>query len=325
MLKSTEIAERIKETYGRNALSLTLSRLEHFYLRLYRATGLEEYALPVALEWLANEDNLVEVVASLGDRGMIKRASEKVFEEYETWDRKKFIVRKKIYEKHKELLLYILLAQWLVKQKNYKLEGSFYKKIFTFFSQLDLKKEFFSDLDVLKYDPIHVINTVYYLYQAGVVDLRRELKDKFCQVFLASEKFSGYMYENMVYGLTHFIIADSGFYQHYIKRADFEWVFDYFEGNTERILKEINVDIIGEVGMCYKLCRQKGKVRRLCEKFVRDSFDEKLGYIPRKGKDLSRTAHRNIVAYLLLVENDRFYEGPDLSRVNFLKEKFVEN
>ena len=79
---------------------------------------------------------------------------------------------------------------------------------------------------------------MYYLYQTGVVDLRRELKDKFCQVFLASEKFSGYMYENMVYGLTHFIIADSGFYQNYAKGADFEWVFDYFEGNTERIFKE---------------------------------------------------------------------------------------
>ena len=98
-------------------------------------------------------------------------------------------------------------------------------------------------------------------------------------------------------------------------KDEFSWILDYFRDNIDDIIETKNIDILAEVGLCFKLCKVKDEILEKIKKVILDSFDVNLGYIPRKSGSLEDSEHTNIIAYLFLHDFKKLYRGPDLSEL----------
>lgn len=140
------------------------------------------------------------------------------------------------------------------------------------------------------------VDFVYNYYLDGDGGVKREL-DK-------SE------FRTLVYNMTHIIIADSGFYQDYV--SDNLWINKFLAKNIDLILSKCNLDIIAEVGLCFKLGRQ--------EKIYSDAVFKVDSYILDKYEGrfinddyLVKKEHTNCVIMLLFMNIDCWNKGPFVS------------
>ncbi len=137
--------------------------------------------------------------------------------------------------------------------------------------------------------------------------------ENFHSFFLQEKNESFYKFQNKIYGLTHFIICDSHYYQKFASKRKNEWILKILEKEISKILKT-NVDLIAEVGLCFKLCRKFSSVIEIIEKYLVRSFNWKLKYYPYAGKSLAKAEHRNVLAYMFLKEFKKLYPGPNLKK-----------
>ena len=105
-----------------------------------------------------------------------------------------------------------------------------------------------------------------------------------------------------IYALTHVVINASSFYQQYVNYNDCSWIFDSYRSNYIQILKKASPDIIAEVGLSYKLCRQTRRPEfSKLQKHLMKFYNSQLGMIPRKNtQSLNSIEHRNTLAIMAL-------------------------
>jgi hypothetical protein len=119
-------------------------------------------------------------------------------------------------------------------------------------------------------------------------------------------------YQNKLYGMTHFIIADSR-YQRLVPELKYCWILDYFDTNIAQILSWAKPDVVAEVGLCFRLCGlHDHRVVELVKERLAQAFDEDRGIIPSAASevDFDSSEHRNAVAYLVFFPWDTLREGP---------------
>jgi hypothetical protein len=148
-------------------------------------------------------------------------------------------------------------------------------------------------------------NQVYWLRQLG----EAELVDDYIAALRATypdatdEALSDQQFRNKLYGLTHLVLAASGYYRWPVAERDHQWVFDYFRTHLDAIERRGTQDLLAEIGVCFLLAGldDAPALQRIRERIAASVLTEH-GVIPSsKGSvDLQTVEHRNSIAILLL-------------------------
>jgi hypothetical protein len=236
--------------------------------------------------------------------------------------------RKKIYiyKNKPELFFNILLIRYLFLAKTYKLDSlevftNYYQKAIKYINSVGMFNFLIAD-EMVENNPSAIANNVYYLDYLGIKLNKNQITRKIKDYWLSKKPKDVLEWRNKIYGLTHLIIAATYFYQRFVSKDQFIWILDLFNNEIEEIISNTNVDVVAEVGLCFKLCKEK-KSRALdkAREYVLSKYDPRCGYIVKEESEgsLEKAEHRNIIAVLLLSDFSRFNLGPDM--LSYLKER----
>jgi len=126
-------------------------------------------------------------------------------------------------------------------------------------------------------------------------------------------KISKEEYQSFVYSMTHIIIADSKYYQRFV--SGHKWIIDYFVNNIEMIVNRTTLDILAEVGLCLRLCRQDKKYVRLIESIKKQLVAKiKWQKLATDTEYLHKREHTNSILIMLLADNKKFNAPYKLSK-----------
>ena len=314
------IAQAIRATYEGKFSELDQNAQAHFAVRIFRATGatpnLDALTIDVA-RWV---HDLERQLAGLSKEGYIERESrEMLATRGEVTD--VLQARNEMFESRMEMLFHRRVLYVAQKLRDFGLhDGPFratYEAARRHLKRVDFAG-FLLDPEVIRTYAAHTSNLVFWLKRIGVADLEADYTRAFKDVFMAvdDDQMSAADYQNKLYGLTHFIIGDSHYYQRTVPAGKYRWILDYFDRHIIEILSWSKSDIVAEIALCYKLCGLPDhRVVRLAEEHLVKAFDPELGFIPSEtgSTDFSISEHRNALAYLVLADWDRLHEGPRLS------------
>jgi len=314
------VAKKILNKYEDNLFRLRPKYQGHFAIRMWRITSDSRYLYPALFHYLVLKEQFKRQVSHLDSPEYIRNFSEQMLaEKFKTAKGK---IRRRILEQkqhqefvfHKKLLELSYYIHCLGMSSGDLLPQ--FEQAKEFLSRVNFEEVLLDSQIVRMYTP-QAVNYVYYLKFLGLIDLEEKFIALFREIFRpeADIKLDKIEYENMLYGLTHFIIAGSGYYQNYVSPEKYGWILEYLNKHIDEILARSKPDVVAEVGLCFKLCGQKNhRVVALSQKKTVEAFDPKQGLIPpKKGKaSLNKSEHRNAVAYLLLTDFDRLYPGPNL-------------
>lgn len=319
----TEIVKEITQSFEEQLFSFKPASQAHFATRLWRLSGEEKYLPPVFAHFQLQTLKMAEHLYHLEKKNYLRKEALQVLTEWEPAG-KRGREKKTMYGKNTDLLFYTRLVHYLFLVASYGLEKIFEEPYSLAkkhlgqvpFSRLLLNKEF------IKADPSIAVNTVYYLQYLNIADLEKDFKPFFVKFWQAEKADEREVYFSKIYGLTHLIIAASYFYQRFVEKNDFDLILSFFEKNLNEIIKKTNPDVVGEVGLCFKLTRAPSQALKKTQEYIVSCFDPDLGYIPwGKGEDMEKAEHRNIIAILLLSSYSRFHQGPNLAEFMRKNEK----
>lgn len=310
------IAEKIKNYFLKRIDLLDPGNQRHLMVRLYRISGDKSCVKPITKNFL--DEKPIEDLSNLYNKSYVTRRSDELFARLKKKNGMKAITRRRTFRNKKEFLFYYQIVEHLYFMKTFGIPESKLNKQFEdgkrFLRKINFKKYVLNE-DAIKYFGTQLVNCVHYLKVLKITDLKGKFRERFIKIFMDErKKLPGFMFKNRIYGLAHFVFTESEYYQRFVSYKKFKWVIDYFKGDINRILRKTDMDIICEVGLCFKLCKiNSGKHIDLITNYLLNKYDEKLGYIPRKGnRDINALEHTNILAYLFLCDFKKLHKGPDL-------------
>ncbi|MDI5983423.1 DUF3541 domain-containing protein [Halomonas sp. M4R5S39] len=307
----------IQAVYEAALPELPPGKQRHYAQRLYRLTGDDRY-LELNREYGRRlMRQLDEEIAGLAEPGHAAARSREIVEGYPQRTAKRRARREMLADRGE-----IAFARQLL----FRLVQADYHGLLPEIENLERAREylagvdwraFFVDPEVMRIYAAQVANQVMFLQQLGIVDLRREVVDAFRRQYPAgsAEQLSEEEYLNRLYGMTHFVIAASRYYQQRVDAEEFAWILEAFEREIEDILARATEDIQAEVALSFLLAGREdhpvvGRVRDALAAAV----DPAAGMIPSPsgGTDLARGEHRNVLAIMVLRWPGMLYPGPDL-------------
>jgi hypothetical protein len=308
----------IQAVYEQALPTLPDAKQRHYAQRLYRLTGDDRY-LPLnraygqrLVGWLERD------LAAVAEPGYAMQRSRELVEAYSQRTAKQR-ARRAMFDEWGEMIFARQLLFRLVQAEYHGLlsglEGR--ERALAYLAGIDWRA-FFTDPDVLRIYAAQVANQVHFLHQLGVVDLREEVVAAFLDryppgVAAALNRDEAH---NWLYGLTHFVIAASRYYQRQVSAEEFAWVLAAFEDEEARILSVATEDILAEVALSFLLAGREDHplVSRIRDALV-EAVDPETGIIPSPagGTDLARGEHRNVLAIMVLRWPGTLHPGPDLS------------
>lgn len=316
------VAEEIARTFKNKSYKLKFVERSHFMVRLYRTTKNEDFLNSVVERFLIEKEEIMKDFDNLNNKKYIKKKSIELFEELKRKKRIKQLKRIKLFKSRREFLFYYHIMQHLYFWKIFNISNTRLKKHYLnglrFLKKFKKDKDFdkfFFDENMIRYFGTQIVNCVYYLKYLDIVNIEKKFMKRFRDVFNdeKDKNLPDYLYKNKIYGLTHFIIAGTNYYQRYSSKREFDWILNYFKKNIKIILKKTDPDIASEVGLSFKLCRYLPKEElNLIRKYVIKRFRKKLGYIPRFKGGMNPSEHTASVAYLFLSNFRKLYEGPNI-------------
>ena len=313
------LSRRIQARYEAMLSTFKPEVQDHYALRMYRMTGDEAYLPPIAANCLLLADRLSLDMDSLANDSYVDGRTEQILGDYDDGGRKDR-VRKAMFQKYDRLPFFLNLLYTCARLSDYRLTdpriASLISRTIDTLRTTDFKS-FLLDQGVIRIFAAQAVNYVYYLNDLGITDIRREYEEAFRGTFpdKDDEFLSGLEFKDKIYGMTHFILAASGYYQRVVDTAEYGWVLKYFDKRRDRILKETKSDIIAEVGLCYLLSGQSDNPTvAYCRETVVAGIDTIKAMIlsPSGDDDLEQGEHRNILAIMLLRWPDVLHPGPYL-------------
>jgi hypothetical protein len=319
MTSYKDIAQKIRRTYENSLFSLPVRNQHHFALRSYRVYGAEKYLRPIFTDFSLRTQIYYPKMIKYAQGESPRRLGIETIAKFRS-EAKKKIRRRKVYQKHPQFPFYTGLVRYLFFAKSYNLNRlplvkSLYESSIERIKQEKIEEILYAD-ELVRVNPTAISNTAYYLDFLGVEASERKLLKTIKNFWLNKEPVEKIDRENKLYGLTHLFISASYYYQRFLERGKFSWILSYFEENIEDIIENSNLDLIGEVGLSFKLCKEEDSSSyKKAKEYIASKFDEKLGYIPREENNtLQKAQHRNTVALLLLENYKDLNKGPDLYR-----------
>jgi hypothetical protein len=312
-------ADIILNTFLRNFSRMNPETRGHFALRMYRVTGDESYIGPVRSYAEITAEKLSFHAQNLGTPGHAEAMTEDLLKP----GRKKNSKSSKRTEALKNQGTTVFARRLLFLAYELKCFGLHdgpylgdFERVIRYLKSVPFEN-FLMDENVIRYNASRATSAVYYLKYLGIGDHEVAYARRFREIFMGipDESLNEIEYLNKIYGMTHFIIAGSGFYQNHVDRKKYAWILDYFADNFETITARLKLDVIAEVGLSFKLAKQKNHIAVAMSKDrILTHFERKHGLVivPGLSRNLDKMEHRNIVSYLLLVDFDKLYPGPDL-------------
>jgi len=316
---AADAAEVIRTEFEKALFTLPPKTQEHYSARMYRITGNSRYVNPILLQTLITERALAADIRHYNETEYRRERIGRLIKQFNGTSRKERL-RHALFEERGEVLYHLNMLsdsnRLTIYGEGIESIGRMVNESIAILGAFDFS-DFLLDPAVIRIYAAQTANYVYYLHDLGIVDLRSDYRSAFATAFPNREDLdiSNLEYKDKIYGLTHIIIAASGYYQHEVERTEFQWLLHYFEANIDRILHETKPDVIAEVAICFLLAgdRENHVVSR-CRKAILKSIDEEAGIILSvSGRDnLAGGEHRNILAYMLLSWPDELHSGPRL-------------
>jgi hypothetical protein len=318
-MSSQEVAARIRQTYDSRFSELEERYQSHYVVRIFRATGDTTNLDVVARDIGRRLEGFLASIDSVSSVAHVEHAGRKEVSNMPRLTETQRS-RRELFSENLEFLLHRRILFTAYKINDYGLhEGILrepYERACEHLAAVDWAS-FLLDPEVIRPYAAQTSNMVFWLKQIGVVDLEEPYTRVFKEYFMGGkdEEFSAADYQNKLYGLTHFIIGDSEYYQRLASPEKFAWILDYFDEHMLEILTWSKPDIIAEIALCFRLCglddhRAVGHAKQ----FLINAFDPELGFIPSGGTtvDFNSSEHRNAVAYLVLSDWKDLHRGPHL-------------
>lgn len=319
-LDQAAVAAAIRERYEAALPDLPQSKQRHYAQRLYRITGDARY-LPLNRDYGRRlVSQIREEIEALDTPGHAERRAREKVAAYLTRTEKQRR-RKRMLAEWGEIAYAKSLAFDLTQAKYHGLLNEAdlpgYHRALDYLASVDFRT-FLLDPDVMAIYAAQVANLVYYLEDLGVTDLREEVITAFRHQYPPRRDpwLSTAEYRNKIYGMTHFVIAASDYYQQPVSAEEFRWVLDEFAASLARILADTKEDIYTEVGISFLLAGEEDHpaVSRLQDALL-EAYDPEARMVPSEqgGTDLAYGEHRNVLTIMLLDWPERLYQGPILS------------
>lgn len=310
-------ADDIRTTFESSLFTLPPDIQEHYAARMYRMTDSDKYLYPILYNLRIVIDQFMADTDSLNDSAYVRRRVDRLLDDFEGESRKSRH-RRKLFEDAGNMLFYLDLLHTCNKIREYELPDPYIKERYDSAISCLRKIDFAAYLtrrDVIRVYAAQAVNYVYYLHDLGIADLRSDYRRAFREVFpdADDDDLTGLEYKDKVYGLTHFIFASSGYYQHYVDESEFQWVLDYFSMHIDRVIEDTKEDIVAEVGVCFCLAgRKDDPAAQKCRDAILSSVNDERGMIPSVSGDysLDKGEHRNVLAIMLLSWPDDLHPGP---------------
>ncbi len=328
------IGDRILKNYQSKMYALPLIKQEHFSIRMYALTGNEEYLNPVISYLYLLADRYRYLLDNLKSDTIIENENKRLLTitELDT-DKTKDRIRKSL--KFPRIAYYLNLLILINKIYSYHLEDTpLFPDTLTAINFLKTKendlKNYLLDEENIKIYGAQLVNYVYYLYQLGIVDLREPYTNQFKIVFPDTEdtRLTDLEYSAKIYGMTHFIISASRFYQSRLSPDSFEWITTYFKNHISEIIARTENDVIAEVGVCFMLIKNSDiNTINIIKSYLSTVYSRTYRMIPDKKNsfDLDKGEHRNILTIMLFNWPERLTKTPS-GLLQKMKEKgFVVN
>lgn len=318
-LSNREVAKQIKQTYSENLQSLNPKIRAHYAARMYRISGDMSYVKHIAPYARTMTKKIKKYLRYWDTTGYKEKVA---IDAMASWpNSQKNRRRIAILSKRLDYVFYRSVLEKTYQLYSYNMAGKMgkdYDQVIKHFSEVKWE-DLLLNPELIKEFASKLANYCNYLKLMGIVDLEDEYIRVFRKVFMNSKDsaLTKIEYQNKIYGLTHIILASTGYLQQDVPAKKYTWILDYFEKNIEEIISRTKVDVIAEVGLCFTLCGRKNhKVVALTQQCMVDAFDPKQGLIPfgKRKVNLRKSEHRNIIAYLLLTDFKKFYPGPDLNK-----------
>ena len=308
----------IQEVYEQALPTLSDDKQRHFAQRLYRLTGEQRW-------WALNHAygerllaRLEEDIVGLAEPGYAAARSRAIVADYSQRTAKQRARRAMLGEWGEIAFARGLLFR-LVQAEYHGLLPAIedHERALGYQAEVDWAA-FLTDPAVIGIYAAQVANYKYFLHQLGVMDLRREVEEAFRRQY-PPDRVAGLNdaeYRNWLYGLTHFVIADSRYYQRKVDPDVHAWVLEALERETVGIMTRATADIQAEVALAFLLAGREDHplVGRVREALVA-AIDPASGIIPSpEGEnELAGGEHRNVLAIMVLRWPGRLHPGPDLS------------
>tara|TARA_R110002049_G_scaffold222771_1_gene394401 strand:+ start:7015 stop:8091 length:1077 start_codon:yes stop_codon:yes gene_type:complete len=308
----------IQEIYEQALPTLSEDKQRHFAQRLYRLTGEQRWR---ALNHVYGERllaRLEEDIVGLAEPGYAAARSRAIVADYSQRTAKQRARRAMLGEWGEIAFARGLLFR-LVQAEYHGLLPTIenHERALGYQAEVDWAA-FLTDRAVIGIYAAQVANQAYFLHQLGVMDLRREVESAFRRHY-PPDRVAGLddaEYRNWLYGLTHFVIADSRYYQRKVDPEVHAWVLEALERETADIMARATADIQAEVALAFLLADREDHplVGRVREALVA-AVDPASGIIPSSSgeKGLAGGEHRNVLAIMVLRWPGRLHPGPDLS------------
>ncbi|QNI02263.1 DUF3541 domain-containing protein [Halomonas sp. SH5A2] len=308
----------IQAVYEQALPTLSEDKQRHFAQRLYRLTGEPRWR---ALNQAYGERllaSLEEDIVGLAEPGYAATRSRAIVADYSQRTAKQR-ARRDMLSEWGEIAFARGLLFRLVQAEYHGLLPAIedHERALGYQAEVDWAA-FLTDPEVIEVYAAQVANYAYFLHQLGVMDLRREVEAAFRRHYPPERvaELDNTEYRNWLYGLTHFVIADSRYYQRKVDPAVHAWVLEALEREATDILTRATADIQAEVALAFLLAGREDHplVGRVREALVA-AVDPASGIIPSpSGRgSLAGGEHRNVLAIMVLRWPGRLHPGPDLS------------
>jgi hypothetical protein len=328
------IGDRILKNYQSKMYALPIVKQEHFAIRMYALTGQEEYLNPVINYLYLLGDRYRYLLDNIKNDTIIENENKRLLTitEFDT-DKTKDRIRKSL--KFPRIAYYLNLLILINKIYSYHLEDTpLFPDTLTTINFLKTKenelKNYLLDEENIKIYGAQLINYIYYLYKLEIVDLRESYTNQFKMVFPDSEDahLTDLEYSAKIYGMTHFIISASRFYQSRLSSDSFEWITSYFKNHISEIIARTENDVIVEVGVCLLLVKNSDlNTINIIKSYLSTVYSRAYRMIPDKKNsfDLDKGEHRNILTIMLFNWPDKLTKTPNVLLQTMMEKSFVLN
>ncbi len=317
-LTQDQVYSEIKQNLETHLFSLPPRIQGHYAIRQFRMTGDEKYAQGSLVDLLTIAERQAYYACQLDDKAFIERESKLLTSKLGNGPRAK--LRKKAVKAHPEfVLLSDTVLRYASRIDEFGFTGPCHEQAMKTLKQYDMKSAF-TDPKMIEAWAAQLVNYVYWQKQLGISDYSKEYKAAFQATYPDSQDvdLSKRQYRNKLYGLTHFVLASSGYYQRYVDLKDYQWILDYFENNIDRILKDATEDIITEVGIVFQITGSADHpvVSRIKQHLVNAySTEHKMILSPSGRANLATGEHRNVLAMMLFKWPETLHQGPYLAEI----------
>ncbi|MGZ9898415.1 DUF3541 domain-containing protein [Shewanella gaetbuli] len=317
-LTGAQVYQQIKTHLETNLYSLPPRVQGHYAIRQFRMTGDEKYAQGALIDLLTIAERQAYYACNLDKPNFIETESALAASKLGKGPRAK--ARKKAVAKYPKFMLYSeSLLRYSSRIDEFGFTGPCHDLMMSKLTVHNFEPAF-TDPEMIKAWAAQLINHVFWAKQIGAGDYFDAYKKAFIETYPDSQdgKLSKGQFKNKIYGLTHFIFADSQYYQFQVDAKKYQWILDYFEKNIDRIIADTTEDIITEVGISFLITGHKNHpVTEKVKKYIIAAYNPEMNMIPSPtGRAiLSSGEHRNVLAMMLLDWPEQLHPGPYLAQI----------